>query len=109
MDRGTSRGLVVRLAFLRAVNPAQADTFRAVIVQDFDGVAVKDGGGMAGEVGGFLTFLKAAYHHWLFSNSLLSYAPMLVSRAMFAGAECDSALWAHTKPQENRVNPCGHS
>jgi hypothetical protein len=81
----------------------------ALGVQDFNGVAVENGNDEAGEVDGFLTFLKAAYEHWLFSNSLLSHAPMLVSRAMFAGAECDSALWAHTKPQENRETPHGHA
>jgi hypothetical protein len=42
MDRGTSRGLVVSLAFLRAVNPAQANTFRAGVVQDFNSVTVED-------------------------------------------------------------------
>ena len=33
-------------------NPAEADTFSAVIVQNFDGVAVEDGNDGAGEVGG---------------------------------------------------------
>ena len=31
-----------RLAFLWAVDPAEADSFRVVIVQDFDGVAVEN-------------------------------------------------------------------
>jgi hypothetical protein len=31
------------LAFLRAVDAAEADTFRVGVVQDFDGVAVEDG------------------------------------------------------------------
>jgi hypothetical protein len=43
MDRGTSRRLVVSLAFLREINATQADTFGAVVVQDFDGVTVEDG------------------------------------------------------------------
>jgi len=36
--------LAVGLAFLRTIDPAEADTFRALVVQDFDGVAVEDGG-----------------------------------------------------------------
>jgi hypothetical protein len=31
------------LAVLRAVDAAEADTFRMGVVQDFDGVTVKDG------------------------------------------------------------------
>jgi hypothetical protein len=34
----------VSLAFLWTINAAQADTFRAVVVQDFEGVAVEDRG-----------------------------------------------------------------
>jgi len=33
----------VSLTFLWAINATQADTFGAVVVQDFDGVAVEDG------------------------------------------------------------------
>ena len=40
------------LAFLRTVNTAEPDTFRVLVVQDFDGVAVEDGDDGAGEVGG---------------------------------------------------------
>jgi hypothetical protein len=40
----------VGLAFLRAINTTQADTFGAVVVQDFDGVAIEDGDDEAGEV-----------------------------------------------------------
>ena len=43
--------LAVGLAFLRAVDAAEADAFRVVVVQDFDGVAVEDGDDGAGEVG----------------------------------------------------------
>ena len=39
------------VTLLRAVNPAEADTFSMVAVQDFDGVAVKDEDNLAGEVG----------------------------------------------------------
>jgi hypothetical protein len=35
--------LTVGLTFLRAVDAVEADTFGAVVVQDFDGVAVEDG------------------------------------------------------------------
>ena len=35
--------LAVGLAFLRAVDTAEADTFRVLDVQDFDGVAVEGG------------------------------------------------------------------
>jgi hypothetical protein len=31
------------LALLRAVDPAEANAFRVVVVQDFDGVAVEEG------------------------------------------------------------------
>ena len=34
--------LAVVLAFLRAVNAAEADAFRVLVVQNFDGVAVED-------------------------------------------------------------------
>ena len=44
------RSLAVSLAFLWAVNPAEADTFSMVAVQDFDGVAVKDGDDGTGEI-----------------------------------------------------------
>jgi hypothetical protein len=40
----------VSLAFLWAINAAQADTFGAVVVQDFEDVAVKDGDDEAREV-----------------------------------------------------------
>ena len=51
---GTERraGVVaVGLAFLRTVDAAESDTFRVVVVQDFDGVAVEDGHDLAGEIG----------------------------------------------------------
>jgi hypothetical protein len=37
---------------LRAIDAAEADTFRMGVVQDFDRVAVEDGDNGAGEVGG---------------------------------------------------------
>ena len=40
----------VGLAFLGAVDAAEADTLRALVVQDFDGVAVEDGDNGGGEV-----------------------------------------------------------
>ena len=44
--------LAIDLAFLRAVDAAEEDTFRMVAVQHFEGVAVEDGNDGAGEVGG---------------------------------------------------------
>jgi hypothetical protein len=38
------------LALLRAVDAAQADAFRVLVVQDFEGVAVEDGDDGVGEV-----------------------------------------------------------
>lgn len=38
------------MAFLRAVDATQTDTFWVVVVQDFDGVDVEDGDNGAGEV-----------------------------------------------------------
>jgi len=38
------------LAFLWAINATQADRFGAVVVQDFEGVAVEDGDDGVGEV-----------------------------------------------------------
>ena len=35
--------VAVGLAFLRAVDPAEADAFSAIVMQDFEGVAVEDG------------------------------------------------------------------
>ena len=43
------------MAFLRAVDAAQADTLRVGVVQDFDGVAVEDGDDGAG---GFRTLKR---------------------------------------------------
>jgi hypothetical protein len=40
------------LAFLRAVDAPQADTFSAVVVQDFEGVAVHYPDYTSGEIGG---------------------------------------------------------
>ena len=44
------RSLPESLALLGAVDPAEADAFRVVIMQDFDGVAVEDGDDGAGEI-----------------------------------------------------------
>jgi len=41
---------VVGWALLRAVDAAQADAFRVLVVQDFEGVAVEDGNDGVGEV-----------------------------------------------------------
>ena len=50
--RGSVLGLLaVGLAFLRAVDAAETDTFSMVAVQDFDGVAVEDRDDGAAEVG----------------------------------------------------------
>jgi len=40
------------VVFFRAINATQADTFRPVALQDFDGVAVEDGDDFRGEVVG---------------------------------------------------------
>jgi hypothetical protein len=46
--RGGMLGVVaVCLALLRAVDAAEADTLRAGVVEDFDGVAVEDGDDLA--------------------------------------------------------------
>ena len=51
--RGRVLGVVaVGLAFLRAVDAAEADAFRVLVVQDFEGVAIEDGDDGAGEVSG---------------------------------------------------------
>ena len=42
--------LAVGLALLRAVDTVEADTFRALVVRDFDGVVVGDVGDKAGGV-----------------------------------------------------------
>ena len=57
--KGKGRGgvlgaLTERLAFLRAIDAVEADTFRLLVVQDFDGVAVEDGDDLAGESVGAL-------------------------------------------------------
>ena len=49
--RGSLLGpLAVGLALLGAVDAAEADAFRAVVVQNFDSVAIEDGDDGAGEV-----------------------------------------------------------
>jgi hypothetical protein len=57
LPEGKFRGRVLgvpplSLALLRAVDAAEADAFRVLVVQDFDGVAVEDGDDGAGEIGG---------------------------------------------------------
>ena len=44
--------LAICLVFLWTVDAVEADTFRALVVQDFEGVAVEDGDDGAGEFGG---------------------------------------------------------
>jgi len=39
------------LAFLRAVDATEPDTFRALVVENFNGVAVQNGDDGTGEVG----------------------------------------------------------
>jgi len=43
--------VAVGLTLLRAVDAAEADAFRVVVVQDFELVAVEDGDDRAGEIG----------------------------------------------------------
>ncbi len=51
--RGGMFGIVAKgLAFLRAVDPAEADAFRVLVVQVFDGVAVEDRDNLAGKFAG---------------------------------------------------------
>ena len=47
---GLLGSLAEGLALLRAVDATEADTFRVLVVQDFEGVAVEDGDDRAGEV-----------------------------------------------------------
>ena len=42
--------MAVLLTFLWAVNAAETDTFGVSVVEDFDGIAVKDGDDEAGEI-----------------------------------------------------------
>jgi len=44
-------GMLLLIHFLRAVDAAEADTFRALIVQDFEGVAVDHSHNSSGVVG----------------------------------------------------------
>ena len=51
--RGGVLGIVAKgLAFFRAVDATETDAFRALVVQDFESVAVKDSDDGAGEVDG---------------------------------------------------------
>ena len=52
VSNGVLGFLAVGLAFLRAIDPAEADTFRALVVQGFDSVAVDHSDNSSGEVGG---------------------------------------------------------
>lgn len=57
LPEGEGRGRLLRslaegLLFLRTIDAAEADAFRVLVVQDFEGVAVEDGDDGAGEVGG---------------------------------------------------------
>jgi hypothetical protein len=45
------RSLTVGLTLLGAIDAAQSDTFGFVVMQDFYGVAIKDGNEVAGELG----------------------------------------------------------
>lgn len=44
------RLLPIGLALLRAVDTAESDAFRTLVVQDFDGATIEDGDDWAGEV-----------------------------------------------------------
>ena len=50
LRRGLLRLLAVGLTLLRAVNPVEADSFSAGVVQDFDRVAVEDSNNLTGEI-----------------------------------------------------------
>lgn len=50
-SRRLLRSFAEGLAFLRAVDATEADTFSVSVVQDFNRVAVEDGDDEAGEVG----------------------------------------------------------
>ena len=51
--RGGVLGIVAKgLAFLRAVDAVESDALRALVVQDFESVAVKDSDEGASEIGG---------------------------------------------------------
>ena len=55
LAKGEVRGSLLRspaerLAFLGAVDPTQADAFRVLVVQNFEGVAVEDGDDGSGKV-----------------------------------------------------------
>ena len=47
----SSRAWLVGVNLLRAVDAAEADAFRVVVVQDFELVAVEEGDDRAGEIG----------------------------------------------------------
>jgi hypothetical protein len=47
-----ARSATACLAFLRAVNVAQPNAFRALVVKNFECVAVEDGDDSASEIGG---------------------------------------------------------
>ena len=51
VDDGVLGLLAERLAFLGAVDAAEADAFRALVVKDFDGVSVNYPDYSSGEVG----------------------------------------------------------
>ena len=50
LRRGLLRCLTVGLTLLRAVNPVEADSFSAGVVQDVDRVAVEDSNNLTGEI-----------------------------------------------------------
>jgi len=57
------RSHAVGLAFLGAINPAEADAFRVLVVQDFEGVAVEDGDDRAGEIRGVSRYAQREHNN----------------------------------------------
>lgn len=53
--------LAVGLAFLRAIDAAESDAFRVLVLQDFDAVAVEDGDDQPTEICSTLFWKKQDY------------------------------------------------
>ena len=97
------------VVFLRAVDAAESDTFRVLVVQDFDGVAVEDGDDGAGEVSSeretCSTHAGKDYEERSWQEEASFGRPLFFSQAMKMARH----RWppTHQEPHTRRHEACG--
>src|SRR5262249_52543946 len=77
--------LPVGLTFLRAVNAVEPDTFRALVVQDFDGLAVENRDCISS-----VSELNRWSHNWKQVNTIAAFS-ITVTQGKKQGGESDAS------------------